>query len=70
MLTITYLSDVDLYMVIPVVRGREDLHYEYMFASEEMTRDFIRAWHRNRIAAIYAYHQTYGVDWTNERIYK
>lgn len=56
MLTIEYLREHGVYLVIPVYNGRENPNQEFVFGCEKSLNKFVTEWQRNPYAAEFAYH--------------
>lgn len=59
MLTIEYLPDFDLHLVIPVnhITKRECQHTEYVFNTASEAKTFCKDWHKNPVDAGFKYYQ-------------
>ena len=55
MLTVEYLQEYNLYLVIPVLNGRESEDTEYVFHNVLEAKNFIDCYYKNPCLAHFAY---------------
>ena len=55
MLITEYIQAFDRYIVIPTIDGKPDPEMEFVFDTEDEQREFIQAWFKGPMAAIFAY---------------
>lgn len=67
LLTTQYNRELEYYMVIPVLRNKEDPDREFLFFTEYDAAQFVKYYFENPLAAVFAYNVSMGYESVEEQ---